>query len=67
MTLPISPRRLLAAALLSASALCLEIALTRLLSLLYFPPYVFLVISLAILGIGIGAAFPAWRTRADAR
>ncbi len=57
----LSPRRLLAAALLSASALCLEIALTRLLSLLYFPPYVFLVISMAILGIGIGAALPALR------
>ncbi|MCY4465223.1 MAG: hypothetical protein OXE46_06775 [Chloroflexi bacterium] len=59
--MPLLPRRLLAAALLSASALCLEIALTRLLSLLYFPPYVFLVISVAILGIGIGAALPAWR------
>lgn len=57
----LSPRHLLAAAVLSASALCLEIALTRLLSLLYFPPYVFLVLSLAILGIGIGAALPALR------
>ena len=47
--------------LLAASALALEIALTRLFSALYFPPYVFLIISVAILGIGIGAALPAWR------
>ena len=31
--------------------------------MLYFPPYVFLVISLAILGISIGAALPALRPR----
>ncbi len=49
-------QRLLAAAILSASALLLEIALTRLFSLIFFPPYVFLIISVAILGIGIGAA-----------
>ena len=59
----VSPQRLLAIAILSGSALCLEIALTRLLSVLYFPPYVFLVISLAILGISIGAALPALRPR----
>ena len=61
-------RSALAAGLISGSALCLEIALTRLLSLLYFPPYVFLVLSLAILGVGIGAALPAIRpklTRVD--
>ena len=56
-------RSLPAAALISGSALCLEIALTRLLSLLYFPPYVFLVLSLAILGAGIGAALPALRPK----
>jgi hypothetical protein len=33
-----------------------------LLSTLYFPPYVFAVISLAILGIGLGAAVASWRT-----
>ncbi len=61
MSRSLSLRHLLAAAVLSASAMCLEIALTRLLSVLYFPPYVYLVISLAILGIGIGAALPALR------
>ncbi|MCY3574129.1 MAG: hypothetical protein OXG92_05830 [Chloroflexi bacterium] len=66
--MPLSPRHLLATALLSASAMCLEVALTRLLSLLYFPPYVFLALSLAIFGIGMGAALPALRkqlTHAD--
>ncbi len=61
MAISVSSQRLLATAILSGSALCLEIALTRLLSVLYFPPYVFLVISLAILGISIGAALPALR------
>ena len=42
--------------LLSTAALLLEIALTRLLSTLYYPPYVFIVLSLAVLGIGLGAA-----------
>jgi len=53
--------RLLGTAILSASALLLEIALTRLFSLIFFPPYVFLIISVAILGIGIGAAAAALR------
>lgn len=52
-------QRLLGAAVLSASALLLEIALTRLFSLIFFPYYVFLIISVAILGIGIGAAAAA--------
>ena len=52
-------QRLLGAAALSASALLLEIALTRLFSLVFFPYYVFLIISVAILGIGIGAASAA--------
>ena len=54
-------QRLLATAMLSASALLLEIVLTRLFSLLYFPPYVFFIISIAILGIGLGAAVAAFR------
>ncbi len=54
-------RRLLGTAILSASALLLEIALTRLFSLIFFPPYVFLILSVAILGIGIGAAATALR------
>ncbi|MCY4018643.1 MAG: hypothetical protein OXG39_04485 [Chloroflexi bacterium] len=56
-----NPQRLVGTAVLSASALLLEIALTRLFSVLFFPPYVFLVISVAIFGIGIGAAMPALR------
>ena len=56
-----NPQRLIGTAVLSASALLLEIVLTRLFSVLFFPPYVFLVISIAIFGIGIGAALPALR------
>ncbi len=52
-------QRIIGTALLSASALFLEIVLTRLFSVLYFPPYVFLIISFAILGIGLGAALCA--------
>ena len=52
-------QRLLGAAVLSASALLLEIALTRLFSLIFFPYYVFLIISVAILGIGFGEAAAA--------
>jgi hypothetical protein len=48
--------------LVSGTSLLLEIALTRLLSTLYFPPYVFGVISVAILGIGLGAALSTWRS-----
>ncbi|MCB0173262.1 MAG: hypothetical protein KDJ97_22245, partial [Anaerolineae bacterium] len=52
-------------ALLSGGGLMLEIALTRFFSTLFFPPYVFAVISIAILGLGLGAALatvrPAWR------
>lgn len=42
-------------ALLSACGILLEIILTRLLSALYYPQSVFVVLSLAILGIGLGA------------
>ena len=58
---PLKSQRLIGTAVLSASALLLEIVLTRLFSVLFFPPYVFLVISIAIFGIGIGAALPALR------
>jgi hypothetical protein len=55
-------------ALLAAGSLLLEVALTRLLSVLYYPPYVFAVLSLAVLGIGLGAALAtaraAWRQAA---
>ena len=59
---PSLPRqRLVGTAALSASALSLEIILTRLFSVLYFPPYVYFIISVSILGIGLGAALPAMR------
>ena len=54
-------QRLVGTAVLSASALLLEVALTRLFSVLYFPPYVYFIISISILGIGLGAALPAVR------
>lgn len=61
----------------SAGALALEITLTRLLATLYYPPLIFAVLSLAVLGIGIGAALatttpslrpqiPLWMTLAGA-
>ncbi len=53
--------RTAAVALLSGGGLLLEVALTRLFSVLYYPPYVFAVLSLAVLGIGLGAAGAAWR------
>lgn len=53
--------RLLSLALLSAASLLLEITLTRLFSVIYYPPYVFAILSLAVLGIGLGAALAAWR------
>jgi hypothetical protein len=42
--------------LLSMGGLLLEVALTRLFSTLFYPPAVFAVLSLAILGLGLGAA-----------
>jgi hypothetical protein len=54
-------KRLFTLAMLSAGGFLLEITLTRLFSTLFFPPYVFAVISLAILGIGLGAGAAAWR------
>ena len=49
MTAP-TPARLIGTAILAGAALLLEIALTRLFSTLYFPPYVFFIISSAIFG-----------------
>ena len=54
-------RRTLNLSLLSGSSLLLELALTRLFSAVFYPPYVFAIISLAILGIGLGAGLAAWR------
>jgi hypothetical protein len=56
-----SPGRLSGLALLSGGGLVLEISLTRLFSTLFYPPYVFAILSLAILGIGLGAAAVTWR------
>jgi len=56
MTSRLTLKQLLGLALFTGSSLFLEIALTRLLSTLFFPPYVFAVLSVAILGIGLGAA-----------
>ncbi len=52
-------RQLLSLSLFSAAGLALEITLTRLLSTLYYPPFIFAVLALAVLGIGIGAALTA--------
>jgi len=56
--------------LLAASGLVLEIALTRVLSVLYFSPFVYVLLAVAVLGSGIGAAaatlFPGTRTRGGA-
>lgn len=41
---------------ITLAGLMLEIGLTRLFSVLFFPPAVFAILSLAILGIGLGAA-----------
>ena len=54
-------RRNLSLSLLSGASLLLELALTRLFSAVYYPPYVFAILSLAILGIGLGAGAAAWR------
>jgi len=58
---PTSLGRLSGLALLSGGGLVLEISLTRLFSTLFYPPYVFAVLSLAVLGIGLGAAAATWR------
>ena len=50
-------RQYISLALFSASSLALEVTLTRLLSTLYYPPFIFVVLSLAIFGIVIGAAW----------
>lgn len=54
---------LIGLALFSGSLLFVEIGLTRLFATLYYPPVVFSVLSLAVLGVGLGAALAAWQTR----
>ncbi len=53
------PRLAAAAAGLGAGGLILEIALTRLFSVLLFYHYVFLVLAVALLGLGLGGALAA--------
>ena len=59
----LSRRYPLSIALLSASGILLEISLTRLLSAIYFPQSVLVVLSLAILGIGLGAGLATFFDR----
>ncbi len=62
------PLLFLAVALTSFTGLILEIALTRLLSILFFYNYVFVILSVAMLGIGVGAAVVhQWQTWANSR
>ena len=56
--------RPLAVTLLAGAGLFLEVALTRLYSTLFYPPAVYSVLSLAVLGVGIGAAIASWRSSA---
>ncbi len=59
-----------AVSLLAGAGLLLEIALTRVLSLLYLSPFVYVLLAVAVLGSGLGAAaatlLPASRSRAGA-
>src|SRR5215213_9841562 len=52
-------RLVAAAASLGAGGLILEVALTRLFSVLLFYHYVFLVLAVALLGLGLGGALAA--------
>lgn len=54
---------LIGLALFAGSLLFLEIGLTRLFATIYYPPTVFAVLSLGLMGIGIGAATSAWQSR----
>src|SRR6202171_969949 len=59
---PVSPRAAaLAVALMSFSALLLELGLTRLFSVVLFYHFAFLAISVALLGLGAGAVFACLR------
>jgi len=58
-------RRPAALASLTASTLLAEVALTRTMSIAYFPHVAFLVLSTAMLGTGVAAAVQSLRTIAD--
>ncbi len=49
--------------LFSGSLLFVEIGFTRLFSALYYPPVVYTILSLSVLGVGLGAGLAAWRSR----
>lgn len=53
--------RLVALGLFSAALFVVELGLTRLFATRYYPPVVFLILSCAILGLGLGAACAAWQ------
>ncbi|MEM7124706.1 MAG: hypothetical protein AAF702_00170 [Chloroflexota bacterium] len=56
-----SGRTLFGLFLFAGSLLFFEIGLTRLFATIYYPPTVFAILSLGVLGIGLGAGFAAWR------
>src|SRR5215468_2282438 len=58
----LSPLNLGGLLVFSCGQMLLEITLTRLFSALFYPPYVFAILSLAVLGIGLGAALASART-----
>jgi spermidine synthase len=68
---PTNPALLVAIALTSFSALLLELALTRLFSVVLFYHFAFLAISVALLGLGAGGVFAylrrSWLTRFETR
>lgn len=51
----------LAVCLCAWAVLAYEISLTRVFSVLFRSPYVFLILSIAVCGLGLGAAVAAWR------
>src|SRR5215468_8732229 len=57
----LSPLNLGGLLVFSCGQMLLEITLTRFFSALFYPPYVFAILSLAILGIGLGAALASAR------
>lgn len=57
MTMPAGKPLYLSVALISVSVLMLEIGLTRIFSVMFESHYVFLVISLAVLGLGLGGVY----------
>ncbi len=54
------PSRLASLASFSGTSILLEITLTRLFATIFYPPSVFAVLSLAVLGLGLGAATATW-------